>query len=1089
MLLLFRSNRTERLLDALGSFLAEPQEDPFAREVVVVQGAAMQRWVSIGLARRFGVWANCEFPYPRRFVEKVVDAVLVEPWDREAHGPEAMAWALARIMSRVSDRPGFEALSANLQDDPKGVKLHGVARQVAETFDRYVIYRPEMILRWERDEDPRWDAALWRELVGLLGPRHLARVVREVTRSLAGGAEPPGLPRRVAVFGVESMPRYFVELLAALAEVSTVAVFLPTPSPHYLGFLDEDQGRGTLLSSCGRLARDMQVLLERHTTYHEPELDLFAPMPRDTLLHHVQADLYEALDPRSRPGVMVDPDDRSLRIHACAGPMRELQVLHDQLTLAFEELPGLTPEQVVVMVPDMRAYAPLVHAVFDNQPKRLRLPYTLVDRTLRSDDPAVDGFCRVLGLLGGRFTATGIMDALDSGPVRAALGLGEDDVELVRRWVLEAGARWARDEDHREAEGQPRYREYTWRFAMDRLVAGAGVPGEAALLFGRVLPYDDIEGQDLVTLGKLLAFLRVLGDADRDAASPKPLSAWGGFLTWLARQVVPEREASASAGILAAIQELVAHGERFPGDVHFEVVRSSLLQALDRSLPGRGFLAEGITFCELAPMRAIPFRVVCVLGLDDGAFPRTGARPSFDRMADAPMPGDRDQRDDDRYTFLSAILSARDRLHLSYTGLDPRGGTAKPRSVVLEELLDHLNAGFDAPEGMDVMDVVTVTHPITPFAARAFSRRSRPELWSHSPVFLGVARALTRARRPLGPVISRPLEREPALEPQVVSLSDVERFLRGPVRYFVRHGLMAGGLEVDGGLEDREPVELGPLQRYGLASRLLVRNVPLVEEVARGTLPLGAAGAWAFFEVVRQSADLADELEHQFGGHEEVIPVRLELGDLVLAGDLGGVGPVAAVLPRPGSLDTKTRLVAWVRHLVLSVLRPERARTVLVGSSKGLVQVEAFPEPVPDARAKLRWILDLYRDAATYPVPMIHPASFEYATVIARYLTKGRAKTVEPAKPMALVRAIPKEVREMARRKARAAMAPSQWASPRDDRFGNLHMDLVYGAADPVTWRPGRVGFEGVAAWLVEVVMAVVRSPGRAVERMTRGGR
>ena len=150
---------------------------------------------------------------------------------------------------------------------------------------------------------------------------------------------------------------------------------------------------------------------------------------------------------------------------------------------------------------------------------------------------------------------------------------------------------------------------------------------------------------------------------------------------------------------------------------------SELRALLGRRLAGRptraNFRTGELTVCTLVPMRSVPHRVVCLLGLDDGAFPRRSPRDGDDLLLADPHLGDRDPRTEDRQMLLDALLAARETLIITYNGNDERTNAALPPAVVVGELLDAVDATARRAHGR-ARDQVVTHHPLQPFDPRNF---------------------------------------------------------------------------------------------------------------------------------------------------------------------------------------------------------------------------------------------------------------------------------------------------------------------------------------------------------------------------------
>ena len=422
----------------------------------------------------------------------------------------------------------------------------------------------------------------------------------------------------------------------------------------------------------------------------------------------------------------IPPGDASLQIHCCHGAMRELEVLHDRLLDLFDRLPGLMPKDILVTMPEVETYAPYIGAVFNT------LPFSIADRSAQAESSVAAALLKLLALHGGRFLARDVLALLEIQAVRERFGIAESELDDVRRWVDDTGIRWGIDAAHRAAVGLPSFGNNSWRAGLDRLLLGYALPGDGATLFEDVLPYPEIEGGDAALLGRFVDFCEKLFRLIPALDAPRTLAEWEASLRELLDTFVDDNDdlADELKRVRSAVRGIGALTEFHPGPISFEVLRTHLASVLSETESGFGFLAGHITFCSLKPMRSVPFRVICILGLNDTAFPRREPPLGFDLLAQEGR--GRSRRDDDRQLFLETILSARDALYLSYSGLSPRDNSEAPPSVVVTELLDYTARNYEPA-------LAVTMHPLQAFSTRYFGV-DQP-LFSYSAAALAASRA------------------------------------------------------------------------------------------------------------------------------------------------------------------------------------------------------------------------------------------------------------------------------------------------------------------------------------------------------------
>lgn len=705
--------------------------------------------------------------------------------------------------------------------------------------------------------------------------------------------------------------------------------------------------------------------------------------------------------------LVVSDDDRSIRIHVCHGPAREIEVLHDRLLDMFDADASLTPRDIVVMAPDIEEYAPHVEAVFSaGRAEGVNIPFSIADRGESAGDRVFDGFFALLDLAGGRFGAAGVLGALEIGPVREKAGFNDMEMELVRHWIVSLRIRWGVDARHRESLGLPGYAENTWRAGLDRLLLGYVFPagGDKPELFRGILPFGDVEGDSAVTAGKLAAFIGKLSGRAGKLAAPSDAAAWRDLLTGIVDDFIAENDETTSS--MQALRRVVsgiasrASKAGFDALLDKNMVRAFLDDELGARYSSSGFLSGRVTFCSMLPMRSIPFDVVCLLGMSDTVFPRTDRRPGFNRLAEKPRPGDRSRRDDDRYQFLEAILSARKRLYISYTGRSIRDNSEFPPSPVVDELKDYIARGFTCASG-DILSHIETVHPLQPFDASYFDR-SDPALFSYSKSHCLPAAAATdesAARFLQAPL---PAPAAGTGEPAEVDAARFIRFFENPAAAFLRDRLGVFFPRKEPEIRESEPFAVEGLDQYLLDDELLDARLEGIDPFgmfdqvrAGGGLPHGFQGETAFRKHAALCIRIADSIS-LYDRSERLgkVSVASRAGGILFTGEvndlrrLSGAGELLRIGIRPALLKGKDWLRAWIIHLllndpvVLSTIEggANGVTSYLAGwkNSSASLDLRRFP-PVGDPEPILDVLVKYFQEGKLRPLPFFPKASFEFA--------------------------------------------------------------------------------------------------------------
>ncbi len=1014
MLHVHRSTRADGLLTALAATLASPPEDPFAPEVVAVPTRGIERWMSqhlslvlgAGEGRADGICANVRWPSPERLVEEALAAASGVDRDEDPWRPELALWPLLEV---AEEHLGELAVLRRHLEHPD--RRLAAVRHLAGLFATYGVHRPAMVRGWADGADGGWQADLWRALRARLGTPSPAERLPAACARLREEPALADLPERLAVFGLTRLPASRLEALEAIAVHRDVHLHLLHPSPAlWASVADATAGRppvrlraddhtaplarDRLLASWGQDARELQLVLGAATDVAEHVHAVEAPPA--TLLGRLQAAVH-ADDPAPTVAAPA-PDDASVAVHACHGRARQVEVLRDALLHRLREDPTLELRDVIVLCPDIEAFAPLIQATFAAAADGLDdedgaapagedglpvLRVRLADRALRQTNPVLGTVARVLELARARVTASDLLDLADRAPVRRRFGLDDDALARIEGWVADAGVRWGLDAAGRVPYGLGAVDHGTWERGLRRVLLGAAMTEDGARLVGGALPLDDVPAGDLDLAGRMAELVDRAGHVLRACATPRPAAAWADALGEAADLLCAT--APADDWQRSELDGLLAGLRREAGTAPAALSVAELSDLLADRLRGRptraNFRSGALTFCTLHPMRAVPHRLVGLLGLDDDVFPRGAPRDGDDLTLATPHVGDRDGRLEDRQLLLDALLSATDGVVVTYSGRDERTNAPRPPAVPVGELLEAV----ERLGGPAARAHVHREHPLQAFDPRAFAAE-RP--WGFDRRALAGARALTRPREDVPEFLEEPLEpvREAAVE-----LDELIRFGNAPVRAFLRSRLGVGA----GGAADDPPdaltLELDGLGRYAIGQRLLDARLAgvghreaILAEIARGTLPPGQLAAVPTTEIAAE-VDALLAAARGLGadlGPAGSLDVRLELaGGRRLTGTVTGLTGDVVRSVAYSRLAPKHRLAGWIRLLALAAARPEREwRTLTVGRGRrGALVSRIGPIGQAEALIALEELVDLRDRGLREPLPLTSRASAAYA--------------------------------------------------------------------------------------------------------------
>ncbi|GAB2518135.1 exodeoxyribonuclease V subunit gamma [Lysobacter humi (ex Lee et al. 2017)] len=1022
---LYHSNSLEILAGLMAEELRKPVDgdDLLAPDVVLIPQPSMRRWLQATLAKAHGIAANIVFLTPGEFVAHALDSNVEGRADDLDF--EAMRWRLYGLLAdgAVLRDPALRPLRAYLAagtDEFDALKAWSLAGELAGTYERYGAWRRDWLLDWDRGGAPRDpQAALWRRVA--TGRPHRARRIQAYLERFGAEApgspgSPRGLPPRLFVFATMGVSPDVLRVIASQARVGTLHFYLPSPTQAYWGdvrtlparlalgdaaaFGDlADVEDAPLLQAWGAAGRDFMAVLGGYETVH-PSFDLPVyddPEARDfdasteTLLQRIKRDLLHRRPPPSSPWREdLDRSDPSLQVHAAPTRLREVQVLHDQLRALLEDPrfdPPLEPRDIAVLSPDIDPYVPYIEAVFGGLRGRGDfIPYTIADTSPLASEPLAEVFSRLLALPVSRLGLNEVLDLLATPAIAEHAGLEPGALERLRDWLEAAGACWGLDGAHRTRHGAPDDGLYTWQFALDRLVLGHASGADA--LVGDVAASPDLEGSDLAALDTLVGLLNVLRRYERVLSHALTPEQWRERLLALLAAVLPERPREVrderALDRLRDLIEAFADAARRAGvhaPVEPEVVRAhfdALLAQPDTRAP---LMTGGVSFGRMVPMRLLPFRAICVLGLGDGEFPRSDPAGGIDQLVrevDGPARrrGDRSTRDDDRFLFLQLFASAGDVFYLSWLGQDPRDGSLREPSLLVAELLDVAAAYHAQPA--QVRPRFVVRHPLQPFAPEAYGcdgEGLEPRRFSYRGEWQAAARVAPARRREAPQWAGVPL---PAPEPPVreVGLGELNAFLRSPPEAFLRQRLQLRLPDVGAPALDVEPLVLAARQAERLRQAVFEAQVAgRTQQLhrllrARGLLPAGALGLrWldAVVEEVRPYSELFAGWRGDADGDE--LPVELVIGDALLHGRIAGVHPQGLARLRFGELNGPAQIAHGLDWLAANAAGHPRPLLQFAVHDGRVDVLERAPIAAAQARSALAALLALREAGVREPLP------------------------------------------------------------------------------------------------------------------------
>lgn len=911
-----------------------------------------------------------------------------------------------------------------------------------------------------------WQPILWRNLVAdmveydqsLYHRANLTEALQEATRS---HAKPVDLPKRIFIFGVSTLPPNTLQALRLLAEANWLEVhlFLQNPCRYYWGDIVDKKYLGRqlkrqnlkpninpttlhldanpLLASWGRLGRDYIGELHSFTEHEitafvdyydadvkqESAVDEPVQPGSPLLLQHVQQDIltmenHGALEERTLSAEdssykhLIKAQDKSLELHICHSALREVEVLHNYLLHLFATHSHLTPKDVIVMLPDVNQYSPFVQAVFGQAIEAHRIPYSLIDQTAQMENVVIDAYVSLLSLTDSRFTFSDLISLLEVPAVLAKFDIQVHELDQIRQWCYEAGIRWGLNSETANLLALPQQQHNTWQNGLSRMLLGYAIGHD--LIWQDLLSYGEVEGLKANLAGKLAAFLTAIQATEQELRQPKTPTQWCHVLYQLSKRffVLPDDDAFPEL-LTKQISNLANEWQHahFDAVLDIGVIKSVLIPNLQETQGSKRFLAGRVNFCTLMPMRSVPFKVVCLLGMNEGAYPRSLVPMGFDLMAGDYRSGDRSRREDDKYLFLEAIMSARENLYISYVGRTVKENSELNPSILVSELMDYVGQSCALEQDRHLMpeqsqkalfNHIITTHKLQPFHTSYYTPSEQKKYFSYDASWLPMI-AQTVSEKTVQDQHKCKTTTDNALfdlqpKTQVWELEQLIRFYQHPARYFMQQGLKAFlQLKSTEEIED-EPFVLDGLSRYQLKETLLTamqaQQLPDVLKQLKlsGKYPHGAFGDIEVTELIDQIEVMVSSLAR----YQKTVstPVNLdiaidvhEVDDFMLAtakletkayqDRLVAWLPMAthnlALHYHLGELGANKKMAVWLAHLALSAQGVTLQSDILSfknSRSREVVTHRFSPIPQTQAMSLLQIYIALLRQGARQILPL-----------------------------------------------------------------------------------------------------------------------
>ncbi|MGV6850949.1 MAG: exodeoxyribonuclease V subunit gamma [bacterium] len=991
MIRVYTSNRLENLVVQLGDHLRGQKINPMLAQKVVIQSRALEHWLKARLCTQNTILSHMQFQLPAESIWALAEQLLDDVPTENPFNKEALHWQIFSFLGQQSDDQQLDEIKPYLLDDSYQIKRWQLAANLADVFDRYAYYRPELLRQWSKGHDlDCWQAWVWHSICPDV-MQHWVGISRQLQEKLATSAIE--LTQPLNWFAIHQLPPLFMDILAQLGEQIELNIWVLSPSDGYWSDLinvkaqirkrlqQPEQAQlwetgHELLASWGRQGQALQDLfLDKINSFDEGE-DLFEEPLRNSLLGHIQADIFELSEPESKLNI---PEDNSIQVHNCHTALRECQVLHDQLVNILDQNKDISAEDILVMVPKMSDYAAYIEAVFARSTHRPFIPWNLNDVSVMDEDSVVQIFVDLLDLPDWRFTRHQLEQLLNVDALRQRFQFTEQDVLDIQKLIDQTHVYWGLDGAHKQSLGLPSEQANTWLAGLQSGLLGLaytsenswnGVnPAELAFDMGEVL-------------GRFIDLINILSRMAEQLQESHTAFEWADLLFGLCEQLFEEdQQDNHLQKVRDSIQKL--YELKLPDDEKVDInvlkqwFEQQFMQTANQGRPYSG----GVTFCAMQPLRGVPFQVIALLGMQDSAFPRPWRPFEFDQMATQWRHGDIRPGDEDRYLFLQTVLSARSKLLFFYTGQGEQDNEPKQASLLVNELLNYIEIHYCFEGKENCVEAISTHYPLQPFSIKNYQPpASADQLWYQ------FAEAIQQLKLSPTLPVNYPDWRidAPQQLQRSISASELVNWLVEPARMLLNKRFKLS-LYNDSELDhNEEPFQLDNLQSYGLKAELVehsLRADSITDFTTGLELPQASLGKIAIQKACEQTERLRNDLHEVYNTESQSISSMLALQDQQgrdweISFELNGLSPHQMTRYRATKIKAKDVVALWVHHLLYFAYAEQPQEDFLsyhLGEDKSV----CFAVNLSKVKAleALQKLLDYAHDAMCGPVRIIDKKS------------------------------------------------------------------------------------------------------------------
>ncbi len=766
MLTIYRSNKAEWLAEILGQELRLNPPKITEEVDIIVNTWPTSRWLSENLSIINNINALVKFPFPGTYLKKLVSVILeIEPIGKDPWERNYLVWNIMELLPELMERKEAEIIKtwigkSQKENEEININLWDLANNIAEMFDEYILYRPDIIKQWLGKKSEKrlkdltvnkhalWQATLFKLLHEKIKKDPFCIQVEKAIEVLKNGdVSKLDYPKNLYIYGITSLAPLQIDLIQALSKIIHIKVYLISPCndlwqrcevrrKKFSDTWNTPPDKQWLLESprleafLGRMGAEFQQLLEGSGEYQlgkRNEEDIFALSAeiasnkgkKPTLLEQLQQEL---ISTEIETVLTKEKSDISLLFLKSSGKYRQVELIRDQILQFLANNKNLQPRDILIMTPQIDSYAPIFSSVFNNiNQDTTPLPWVITDRGQEDKIGLIHFVLNLLEISANRLTASNFEILLANPALQKQLNISFEEISSIIESLQSAGFTWGLNSTERYGE-----EAHSLSWCLERLLLGLVLPNNPIDGLNNISPYsENISNTEII---KSWSIISKLYNYIEEIRSKRTCNEWIKLLTALIKDFFNDggEWAWEAQQLLNIVNNLGEIAEECELEIDCLVIKDIITKALSYTNGKFGHRTGKLTISALEPMRAIPHEIIIIMGLESSSFPRIENRRSFNLLDKKRRLGDPNQYDKDRYALLEALISTRQNLLLAWNSKDLKTGEEFEPPSPIQQWLSYLKIKL----GANTLKEIVIEAPANPLDHFNFIKNTHSQIIS-----------------------------------------------------------------------------------------------------------------------------------------------------------------------------------------------------------------------------------------------------------------------------------------------------------------------------------------------------------------------